>query len=142
MLFRLTVLAVCAFWMSAASSVAQQTTATPADLYAQIPILGASGDSKLLSGDVRGAVDDFKKAFEGSRTLSQQYPQEPAYRENAYYYLGRLASAFVAQTTSRPLGNWPSRALVAMRKSWRPMPLQRTTRKPPTRSTDSRGSRC
>ena len=94
MLFRLPVVTACAFWVCAASAIAQEPTATPADLYAQIPVLGESGDQKLQSGDVRGAVDDFKKAFEGSRTLSQQYPQEAAYRENAYYYLGRLAAAF------------------------------------------------
>ena len=94
MFFRRMVLTVCAFSIFATSVIAQQNAATPADLYAQIPVLGESGEKKLQSGDMRGAVDDFKKAFEGSRTLSQQYPQEAAYRENAYYYLGRLASAF------------------------------------------------
>ena len=67
---------------------------TTDDSYAQIPVFGASGEKKLQSGDAKGAIEDFKKAFEASRDLSRQYPQEPAYSENAYFYLGRLASAF------------------------------------------------
>ena len=94
MLLRLTVLSVCAFCVCATSVVAQQNGGPPADLYAQIPVLGDSGEKKLQNGDVRGAIGDFKAAFESSRTLTQQYPQEAAYRENAYYYLGRLAAAF------------------------------------------------
>ena len=94
MFLRLVALLVCAFSISATSLHAQQNAAPPADLYAQIPVLGEAGEKKLQSGDTRGAIEDFRKAFEGSRTLSQQYPQEAAYRENAYYYLGRLASAF------------------------------------------------
>ena len=94
MLLRTLTFTVCAFFICAESLIAQQTAAPPADLYAQIPVLGESAEKKLQSGDTRGAIEDFRKAFEGSRTLSQQYPQEAAYRENAYYYLGRLASAF------------------------------------------------
>lgn len=96
MFFRLFAPLACGFLLGATPLVAQQNAAPPADLYAQIPVLGESGEQKLQSGDTRGAIEDFRKAFEGSRTLSQQYPQEPAYRENAYYYLGRLASAFGA----------------------------------------------
>ncbi len=94
MLFRTLAFTVCAFFICATSLVAQQNAAPRDDLYAQIPVLGESGEKKLQSGDTQGAIEDFRKAFEGSRTLSQQYPQEAAYRENAYYYLGRLASAF------------------------------------------------
>ncbi|HSH39026.1 MAG TPA: hypothetical protein VK993_09590 [Chthoniobacterales bacterium] len=84
---------VCAVVFCTTSVFAQQA-APPADLYTQIPVLGESGEEKLEGGDFAGAVEDFRMAFEGSRTLSQQYPDEAAYRENAYYYLGRLASAF------------------------------------------------
>ena len=94
MFFRTLAFTVCAFFTCAVPLIAQQNAAPPPDLYAQIPVLGESGEKKLQSGDTRGAIEDFQKAFEGSRTLSQQYPQEAAYRENAYYYLGRLASAF------------------------------------------------
>jgi tetratricopeptide (TPR) repeat protein len=41
-----------------------------------------------------GAIEEFKKAFEASRELRRQYPDEPAYSENAYYYLSRLATSF------------------------------------------------
>ena len=78
------------FIMAATSLLAQTTD----DSYAQIPILGESGEKKLQGGDVKGAVEDFKKAFEASRDLARQYPQEIAYSENAYFYLGRLAYAF------------------------------------------------
>lgn len=64
------------------------------DTYAQIPLLGAAGDEKLQSGDLSGALADYKAAFEASRELTRKHPQEPAYRENAYYYLGRLASTY------------------------------------------------
>ena len=94
MLFRTFAFTVCALFTCAIPLVAQQNAAPPPDLYAQIPVLGESGEKKLQGGDTRGAIEDFQKAFEGSRTLSQQYPQEVVYRENAYYYLGRLASAF------------------------------------------------
>jgi Flp pilus assembly protein TadD len=70
-------------------------TAVPDDTHLQIPIWGESGEKKLESGDVQGAVEDFKKAFEGSRALRRQYPQELAYSENAYHYLGRLAAAYL-----------------------------------------------
>jgi len=78
------------FIMAATSLLAQTTD----DSYAQIPILGESGEKKLQGGDVKGAVEDLKKAFEASRELARQYPQEIAYSENAYFYLGRLAYAF------------------------------------------------
>lgn len=60
----------------------------------QIPQLGAAGDEKLGTGDAQGALADFKAAFEASRELARKHPQELAYRENAYYYLGRLASTY------------------------------------------------
>lgn len=85
---------VCALWICASSLSAQQNATPAGDLYAQIPSLRDSGEKKLQSGDRRGAIDDFTKAFEASRALSQRYPDEPAYRENAYFYQGRLASTF------------------------------------------------
>lgn len=94
MFFRVVAVSLCAIFVCATPLFAQQNPAPPADLYAQIPAFGEAGEKKLQSGDTRGAIEEFKKAFEGSRTLTRQYPQEPAYRENAYYYLGRLASAY------------------------------------------------
>ena len=73
---------------------AQQNTATDEQTSAQIPVWGESGEKKVQSGDLQGAIEDFKKAFEGSRELRRKYPQEPTYSENAYYYLNRLANAF------------------------------------------------
>jgi tetratricopeptide (TPR) repeat protein len=77
---------------------AQEETPSAAgdDTYAQIPVWGEAGEKKLESGDTAGAIAEFKKAFEASRELKRQYPDEPAYTENAYYYLQRLASAFSA----------------------------------------------
>jgi tetratricopeptide (TPR) repeat protein len=89
---------VALFLFSAPMVPAQGVTASPAadDTYAKIPQWGEAGETKLQSGDARGAVDEFRRAFEASRDLHQQYPQEPAYADNAYYYLGRLGSAFAA----------------------------------------------
>ncbi len=73
----------------------QDATAPPADgVSAQIPVWGESGEQKFQSGDLEGAIQDFQKAFEASRELRQQYPDELAYSDNAYFYLGRLASVF------------------------------------------------
>ncbi len=90
-------LLVCLFVLTFAPPLPAQSprpTPAPPDTYLQIPIWGDSGEKKLQSGDLEGAVEDFKKAFEGSRALRRENPQEPSYAVNAYHYLGRLATTY------------------------------------------------
>jgi tetratricopeptide (TPR) repeat protein len=86
------------FIVSTALPQAQENATAPAadEAYTQIPKWGAAGEQKLEAGDPRGAIAEFRKAFEAARELRRQYPDEPAYTENAYFYLGRLGVAFAA----------------------------------------------
>lgn len=94
----LNLIAIAAVSLCSSPIAGQQTVSPPeapsAETTAKIPILGESGQAKLEKGDVRGAIADFKQAFELSRELIRADPNQAAYSENAYYYLGRLAAAF------------------------------------------------